>query len=44
MKKIYEIPSVIETRFAVEDVITTTSSNGTGLPDNGIVLPDDEWE
>ncbi len=39
MKKLYEIPEVIETRFAVEDVLTTTSPNG-----GGIVLPDDEWE
>ena len=44
MKKLYEAPEVIETRFAVEDAITTTSPGGTGLPDNGIVLPDDEWE
>lgn len=35
MKKYYETPEVVETRFAVEDVITTSG---------GIVLPDDEWE
>ena len=38
MKKLYETPKVEETRFAVEDVITTSPGNG------GIVLPDDEWE
>ena len=37
MKKSYETPDVIETRFAVEDVITTS-------PGGGIVLPDDEWD
>ena len=35
MNKHYEAPEVIETRFAVEDVITTSG---------GIVLPDDDWE